>query len=77
MTHGWNAGVTGFDCMGSPVMPMRRTETMTSLMAELSERLVDHRWTAPATDSHVVRLEMHSCLPRPDPARSVCPRPGD
>ena len=49
MMHGWKAGVTEFDFMGSPVMAMRRTVTMTSLMAELPERFVDHRWRAPAT----------------------------
>jgi len=49
MMHGWKAGVTEFDFMGSPVMAMRRTVTMTSLMAELPERFVDHRWKAPAT----------------------------
>jgi len=76
MMHGWKAGVTEFDFMGSPVMAMRRTVTMTSLMSELPELLVGHRGRHREPVSHDVQVEMHSGLPRPVPARSACQRLG-
>jgi hypothetical protein len=44
--------------MGSPVMAMRRPVTMTSLMAELSERLSTTGGRHRQSDSHDVRVEM-------------------